>query len=311
MKSSTITLAVTLVLSSSSSISGMPYYLDSLPDVSLSARAPAYLIKRSLFDGESPDHYNALLKRENEKKKSSYSSSKDDQTGDNGDEEEEDDDDDDCDDSSDDEVQDPTNQHYKIGRNATGARAPSSSSPSNSYKSPSGHPSALVNPTAEKKPSNTKFEISKQSSKPSVAPLKAEKHVSHKESSSSQSYSFSSSHVHYGGSGGEPEVSGSSYHGKATFYSQDGNPGACGQTHQDTDFIVAIQSQMYGGGKFCGKTVIVTRKSTGQSIKCIAADECPGCPTGQSLDLSQAAFNALGQPQEGVFDIEWKLAEDN
>jgi hypothetical protein len=74
MKSSTIALAVTLVLSSSSSVSGMPYYLNSLPDASLSARAPAYLIKRSLFDGESPDYVpNTLLKRENEKKKSSYS----------------------------------------------------------------------------------------------------------------------------------------------------------------------------------------------------------------------------------------------
>ncbi|OAV94594.1 hypothetical protein PTTG_03809 [Puccinia triticina 1-1 BBBD Race 1] len=309
MRSSTITLAVTLALSSSSSVSGMPHYLDLASDVSPSARAPSYLIKRSLFDGQSSDNApNDLLKRGNEKRKSSYNSSDSDETAGSGDE----DDDDDCEESSDSDgaVHDLTEQYYKIGSNATGARASSSSSTqSNSYKFPSGYSS----PPEEKKPSVVKSGISKEWSKPEMNPSNVEKPPSHEESSSSTSYS-SSSHVHYGESGGKTSNRAGLegiYHGKATFYSQDGNPGACGATHQDTDYIVAIQSQIYDGGKFCGKTIVVTRKSTGQSINCIAADECPGCPTDHSLDLSEGAFKALGNPDEGLFDISWQVMEEN
>lgn len=99
------------------------------------------------------------------------------------------------------------------------------------------------------------------------------------------------------------------YQGKATFFYQEGNPGACGKVHDDSAFIVAIQSKMYDDGKHCGKTVMITRKSTGKTIKAIAADECPGCPTGQSLDLSVGAFNALGNPAEGIFDIHWAIVD--
>ncbi|KAH9457827.1 hypothetical protein MJO28_004895 [Puccinia striiformis f. sp. tritici] len=333
MKSSTITLAVTLALSSSSSVSSMPHYLDSVADASLSARAPAYFVKRSLLESQSFDEEpNALLKRGNEKIKSSSLSSQNDNKDDNDDQAEDDDCEDDESSDSEDAVHDPTEQYYKIGSNSsTGVRIPkSSSTQSNSNKPPPAQAPALEEkkqdyqksktteqpnyekPETSKQPSYEKPETSKQWSQPPVDPVKVQKTYSHKESSSSQSSSYSSSHQHYGESGGkspEPVGSHSGYSGKATFFTQDGNAGACGKTHQDSDYIVAIQSGMYGGGTFCGKTIVVTRVSTGQSIECVAADECPGCPSTYSLDLSTGAFNALGNAQEGLFDILWHVKE--
>lgn len=315
MKSSTITLAVTLALSSSSSVSAMPRYHDSMSYASLSARAPAHWIKRSLLDGRSAGYTpEFLLKRGTENRNGQPSSlakrGESDDGGDDGDDGDDDDgDDDDCDDPSDadEHVKSLGASHYnKIASSATNTRgSTSSSSQSNSYYQ-------HAQPSEEQTPNYSKSESPQKWVQSSTQASKVTKLLPQKGSSSSQSHStFSSSHVQYGGSYGASQPSGSepSYHGKATFFSQDSNPGACGKTHQDSDYIVAIQSEMYGGGKFCGKTILVTRKSTGHSIKCIAADECPGCPTEQSLDLSIGAFNALGNPEEGVFDISWEVME--
>ncbi|POW20567.1 hypothetical protein PSHT_03422 [Puccinia striiformis] len=242
MKSSTITLAVTLALSSSSSVSSMPHYLDSVADASLSARAPAYFVKRSLLESQSFDEEpNALLKRGNEKIKSSSLSSQNDNKDDNDDQAEDDDCEDDESSDSEDAVHDPTEQYYKIGSNSsTGVRIPkSSSTQSNSNKPPPAQAPALEEkkqdyqksktteqpnyekPETSKQPSYEKPETSKQWSQPPVDPVKVQKTYSHKESSSSQSSSYSSSHQHYGESGGkspEPVGSHSGYSGKATLF---------------------------------------------------------------------------------------------
>ncbi|KAG0140903.1 hypothetical protein CROQUDRAFT_664576 [Cronartium quercuum f. sp. fusiforme G11] len=97
------------------------------------------------------------------------------------------------------------------------------------------------------------------------------------------------------------------YNGKATFFYQGGAAGACGTVHLDSDYVVAIQSSLYDNGKYCGKKIRVTRTSTGQSVTCVGADECPSCSSASSLDLSVAAFNALGKPDEGLFDIKWEV----
>jgi len=120
-----------------------------------------------------------------------------------------------------------------------------------------------------------------------------------------------SSSIDIGSSSSTSSASSSSsetYDGKATFFTQGGVAGSCGTVHSDSDYIVAIDSSMYNSGEFCGKSITVTRVSTGKSINCVGADECPGCPSSGSLDLSVGAFNALGTPDEGVFDITWKVA---
>eukprot|EP00918_Siedleckia_nematoides_P050084 GHVU01109628.1.p1 GENE.GHVU01109628.1~~GHVU01109628.1.p1 ORF type:complete len:283 (-),score=16.44 GHVU01109628.1:146-946(-) len=100
-------------------------------------------------------------------------------------------------------------------------------------------------------------------------------------------------------------VSTDTFSGTATFFSQGGVAGACGTVHKDSDYVVAIQTAMYKGGQYCGKKITITRTSTGKSIQAVAADECPGCRTAQSLDLSIGAFDALGSPDEGVFEMTW------
>ncbi|TNY23358.1 RlpA-like double-psi beta-barrel-protein domain-containing protein-containing protein, partial [Rhodotorula diobovata] len=81
--------------------------------------------------------------------------------------------------------------------------------------------------------------------------------------------------------------------------------GACGSTHSDSDKIVALQSSMYGSGEYCGKTVVVTNTANGESVTATVADECPGCSSSTSLDLSTGAFDAIGDEDTGELSIEW------
>jgi len=99
--------------------------------------------------------------------------------------------------------------------------------------------------------------------------------------------------------------------GFATYYFQNGVAGACGKVHSDDDMIAALTGKFYGDfsqtSNKCGKTIRVTRKSTGKSIDVIVADACPTCVTGGSVDLSTGAFNKLGKPEEGMFDIVYQF----
>lgn len=57
----------------------------------------------------------------------------------------------------------------------------------------------------------------------------------------------------------------------------------------------------YGrSGDICGKSVHITNTKTGQSVDVIVADTCPTCTTGSDIDLSVAAFNAIGLENDGV-----------
>lgn len=73
---------------------------------------------------------------------------------------------------------------------------------------------------------------------------------------------------------------------------QQGMAGACGAVHQDTDFVVAINTPMWDNGAHCGQTVEVRNSKTGTTVTVKVADQCPTCSSG-SLDLSEGAFQAL------------------
>lgn len=77
--------------------------------------------------------------------------------------------------------------------------------------------------------------------------------------------------------------------------------------HLDTTPLVAIDAAMYDNGKWCGKTVAITRTSTGKTINALVADECPGCASSGSLDLSTGAYDQLGTEEEGTFPITWQF----
>ncbi|EKM55357.1 uncharacterized protein PHACADRAFT_255931 [Phanerochaete carnosa HHB-10118-sp] len=96
--------------------------------------------------------------------------------------------------------------------------------------------------------------------------------------------------------------------GTATWFTQDNNPGACGIVHQDSDEVVALASAIYDG-KYCGMKVLLTNLATGATTQATVADECPGCRSMYSLDLSQGAFNALSGNNlgMGVFPLGWSF----
>lgn len=99
--------------------------------------------------------------------------------------------------------------------------------------------------------------------------------------------------------------------GFATYFYQGGNAGACGTVHGDWDMIVAIDHEQWGssgygsGSNTCGRWLTVTNTKNGKSVVAMVADVCPTCANGNSLDLSQGAFNAIATEAEGSVPISW------
>ncbi|GAA5963745.1 hypothetical protein JCM3765_006836 [Sporobolomyces pararoseus] len=122
-----------------------------------------------------------------------------------------------------------------------------------------------------------------------------------KSSSSSAAQSTST------GSSSSSSSSSGSYTGEATFYYQNGVAGACGSVASDSDKVVALQTSMYGSGGYCGKTITITNTDTGASTTATVADECPGCSTSSSIDLSTGAFDAIGSEDTGVLNVSWSF----
>lgn len=93
-------------------------------------------------------------------------------------------------------------------------------------------------------------------------------------------------------------------HYSATFFYQDGNPGACGAVHSDNDFICAIDQDRYGSSgnasPLCGQQVTITNTNNGKSVTVTIADDCPTCDNSNSIDLSVGAFQAIGSLSDGL-----------
>jgi expansin (peptidoglycan-binding protein) len=102
----------------------------------------------------------------------------------------------------------------------------------------------------------------------------------------------------------------------ATYYYQNGNAGACGVYHSDSDKIIAINGAGYwsnyesgGVSPYCGKWITIkATDGSGRSTQAMVADVCPTCMgSTNSLDLSVAAFEDLGTLSQGQIDIEWSF----
>lgn len=94
--------------------------------------------------------------------------------------------------------------------------------------------------------------------------------------------------------------------GQATFFTQNGVAGACGQVHPDSAIIAALQTSQYANGAHCGKFIQVVNKKNNKSQKVQVADECPTCDGTTSVDFSKGAFDALGGTvEEGVFESKY------
>ncbi|CAP62076.1 uncharacterized protein PODANS_5_460 [Podospora anserina S mat+] len=87
--------------------------------------------------------------------------------------------------------------------------------------------------------------------------------------------------------------------------------GACGQLHQDSEFVVALSHadfdpQTPGGNPnnnpLCGRRLRASFE--GKSVKVAVIDRCPACSAG-SLDLSPAAFSQLADLGRGRIQGSW------
>ena len=100
--------------------------------------------------------------------------------------------------------------------------------------------------------------------------------------------------------------------GFATWFLQNGNPGACGEYHSDSDLIVAIHESRYGGyGKksdLCDKKVRITNVNNGKSVTASIKDSCPTCVNANSIDLSQGTFQQIADLGDGMVPITWTWA---
>ncbi|KAG8217727.1 hypothetical protein J3R82DRAFT_5886 [Butyriboletus roseoflavus] len=82
--------------------------------------------------------------------------------------------------------------------------------------------------------------------------------------------------------------------GVATYFYQNGNPGACGQVNSDSAFIYQTRFGTSGpASPLCGQQVSITNQNNGKSITVQIADDCPTCQNENSIDLSVGAFEAL------------------
>ncbi|BGP51475.1 hypothetical protein JCM10450v2_007417 [Rhodotorula kratochvilovae] len=104
-------------------------------------------------------------------------------------------------------------------------------------------------------------------------------------------------------------ASGETYTGKATFYFQKGNPGACGEVNEESAMICALQTELYGDGSNCGRMIELTRTDNGKSIEVEVADMCPTCEDTGYVDLSDGAYKSLGTEDEGWFDMTWSFLD--
>lgn len=99
--------------------------------------------------------------------------------------------------------------------------------------------------------------------------------------------------------------------GKATFFFQNGQPGACGKRNPDSLPLVALDTRRYGNtsrkSSDCGRHVRIKNIKNGKTVVAIIADACPTCANSNSLDLSTGAFDAIGDRDTGVLSIEWSF----
>lgn len=99
------------------------------------------------------------------------------------------------------------------------------------------------------------------------------------------------------------------YGGFATYFYQNGNAGACGTVHSDSDFICAMDQTRYGNSgnasPLCGQQVQITNQNNGNTVVVTIADDCPTCANENSIDLSVAAFEALSDLSVGDLPIKW------
>ncbi|CCM05937.1 uncharacterized protein FIBRA_08176 [Fibroporia radiculosa] len=93
--------------------------------------------------------------------------------------------------------------------------------------------------------------------------------------------------------------------GRGTWF--DVGLGACGYENVNSDPIVAISHDIYGGGGNCNQWIHITNTANGVSAYGQTRDECMGCDA-TAIDMSPSLFESLGADLSvGVLTVEWNF----
>lgn len=107
--------------------------------------------------------------------------------------------------------------------------------------------------------------------------------------------------------------------GDATYYTQGGNPGSCGEVNPDSALIIALSNYWQDSespGPYCGRKIQITNQGGGNDnngvgnvVVATVQDTCPSCGE-NDLDLSEGTFEALTSGNldpPGEFNICWNF----
>lgn len=116
---------------------------------------------------------------------------------------------------------------------------------------------------------------------------------------------------------GSTSTTGSTFSGDLTINPLNGGLGACGKPLYATDFVVALAAPAWGASTYdtqtgeatnpwCGKKIVI--EYNGKKVDATIMDLCPGC-SGHDIDLSDAAWAAIGMTEWTRVKGSWSLAE--
>ena len=77
---------------------------------------------------------------------------------------------------------------------------------------------------------------------------------------------------------------------------------SCGQSNVDSDFVCALNSDLYDNGGGCGNQY--TLSYNGNSVTVRVVDLCTSCPS-PGFDLSSGAFSQLADLSDNVIDCDY------
>ena len=120
-----------------------------------------------------------------------------------------------------------------------------------------------------------------------------------------------------GSTGSTSSTTGESFSGDLTINPLNGGLGACGKPLYPTDFVVALAAPAWGASTYdtqtgeatnpwCGKKIVIDYN--GKKVDATIMDLCPGCK-GHDIDLSDAAWAAIGMTEWTRVQGSWSLAE--
>ncbi|KAL5508759.1 hypothetical protein ACEPAG_4738 [Sanghuangporus baumii] len=91
---------------------------------------------------------------------------------------------------------------------------------------------------------------------------------------------------------------------RITFYNA--GPGACGETNNDSEYIVSLTTEQWDNGAHCNQAITIT--ANGKTTDAVIKDRCMGCPY-KGLDLTPTLFSFFADQGLGHIQGEWSFKD--